>query len=208
MSNYDRLVIIQAGGGAAGKSTTSKAFAIGEPRQFRELRDVETVKGIRPMMVNWTLYDNYALAGNHKSGTDSNTGPGAVRSAFFECMKHRDIVVVDGMVSSPKWALMCNEYADVHPDHALAVLLVHYDFPAEELLRRLANRRNTTPDAIYDSMWDKCVGLVRRAELLMEHFSNLCALPQFIIKVKAKHSTAAIVAMMDDKVCEIMGDCE
>ena len=154
------------------------------------------------------MYDNCALAGNHHSGTDSNTGPGATKSAFFECMQHRDIVIVDGMVSTPKWALMCNEYADSQPDQTVAVLLLHFDLPAEELLARLANRRGTTTDEIYDTMWDKCVGLTRRAQLLMEHFQNLCELPMFVVKVKPNHSTVAIVNMLDEAVCKIMGDCE
>ena len=103
-----KLAIIMAGGGASGKTTTRKAFALGKPQQHFEITEIDTIKGLRSMRVMWTIYDNCALVGNHNSGTDNASGPGSVKHAFFKCLESSDVVIVDGKITSPQWVLMCN----------------------------------------------------------------------------------------------------
>lgn len=205
----DKLLFVLAGGGAAGKSTTSKAFAIGEPVQFKEERVVLTRKGDRPMGVNWTLYDNYALVGNHKNGTDSNTGPGAVKESFLECITARDIIIIDGFVSSPQWAQFCVDWQKSHPEHTLYVAIVHFDLTPEQLLDRLAMRRGVPKEESYERMAPRFEGYAKRPGLLIDSFNRTC--PQFIydiLHVIVEHTTDEIVEMMDDIVDELFGDVE
>jgi len=197
-----KLAIIYAGGGAAGKTTTTKAFVQGEPSEYCEERIVETRIGNRPMKVSWTLYGDCAVAGNHHSGTDSNTGPGATKSAFFECLNDMEIAIVDGMISTPKWVTMCNEWQNEFSLYELGVLVLHFDLDAEELLTRLARRRGVDIESIRNTMWDKCVGLVKRANLLVNHFEDLCELPMTILCVWKEDCVDDIVELLDEQIDE------
>ena len=191
-----KVAIVMAGGGAAGKSTASKAFAIGDPVEKYELgrwydrNDVGKVQG-----VNVTLYDNYALTGNHKSGTDANQAPDLVRLAAWRALGERDIIIVDGMVSSPQWVSMLNNWPGETPLH---VLLVHFDLPAETLMDRLASRRGKDKETFRERMYPKCEGLVRRAELLVGHFEDDCKRPMEKLVVDELATPEEIVEAMDD----------
>ncbi len=200
-----KIVIIIAGAGASGKTTTTQAFVHGVPEEYRVMRECKMRNGLEMMQVIFTLYHNCAITGNHKSGTDSNTGPGIVEVSFRECMKRRDIVIVDGMVSSPRWVLMCKEWVDKNPKDDISILLVHFDIKPEETLRRLANRRGVTTKSIYAKMMPKCIGLTRRAELLVNHVYNLWDGDIWYLQVKDKDSTKAIVNSMNAMVKEILG---
>lgn len=199
---------MMAGGGAAGKTTTTRKFALGEPLEIKEERMCELRNGPDIRNVIWTIYDNCAVAGNHKSGTDANTGPGLVKIAFYEALKAHEIAIVDGMVSSPRWATMCNEWQEENPDFHLEVILLYFKLDPETLMDRLASRRGEDKETFRERMWPKCVQLTRRAELLFEHFQNLCEVPVRYMYVKDDDTTDDIVALLDDGVCDYFQDCE
>ena len=203
-----KVPIVMAGGGACGKTTTTHTFVQGEPDERKAMMVVETTKGMVERKVNWTIYDNCAATGNHNSGTDSNTGPGLVKAAFFECLKVSDITITDGMISSPKWALMCNEAHEIYRN--MHVLVVHFDLSAEELLKRLAGRRGVTKDSIRERMYPRCVQLVRRAELLVEHFEGKLerCIPLTILGIDKYMSPEDIVYEMDEALEEIFAEHE
>lgn len=202
-----KAVIIMAGAGASGKTTTTKAFAFGDPVEYKIRMPAPLRKGIEVVPINWTLCDNCGITGNFRSGTDSNTGPGLVEIAFEEVMKLRDVVIVDGMVSSPRWASMVTKWRDFHPGEEVVVVLLHFDLPAEEVLARLAKRRGVKPSEIRQKMLPKCESLDRRAKLLVQHVYNLWDGDIYELKVMPEDSTDAIVAALDDTLCEIFGDC-
>lgn len=204
----DKLLVVLAGGGAAGKTTTTRAFAIGNPQEFQEERIVPTQKGKRPMKVNWTFYDNMALIGNHKSGTDSNTGPGATREAFLECVNSdHDVVFLDGFTSSPQWATMVQEWNDANPDTPLYVYMVHFKLTAEDLLQRLSTRRGVPVSEFIERMEKRVKGWVRRPELLVMHFQERC--PDWlwaVDEIDATYTTDDIVHLIDNNVCDFFGE--
>ena len=203
-----KAVIIIAGAGACGKTTTTQAFCIGKPDEYRVVRSCLMRNGYQDMQIIYSLYDNCAITGNHTSGTDSNTGPGLVEMSFQECMQRRDIVVVDGMVSSPRWVTMVAEWHKKYPEDDISILLVHFDIEPMEVLRRLANRRGVSTKSIYDKMMPKCIGLTRRAQLLVKHVYNLWDGDTYTLTVKDRDGTVKIVEAMDKVICEIFGDCD
>jgi hypothetical protein len=203
-----KVIILFAAGGAAGKTTTRRAFAIGEPEEHREPREVLVKSGMEIRDVLWTYYDNCAVCGNHHSGSDSNTGPGLIKEAMFETLKHRDITIVDGMLLSPRWATMCNEWQEEHPDYLLQVLLIHFNLDPEDLMDRLAMRRGTDKETFRERMYPRCKSLIRRAQLLVEHFQNLCECRWDELDIYVEDTTEDIVEMMDDAMCDYFKDCE
>jgi len=207
MDQSKQIALLMAGGGAAGKTTTTKAFVEGKPEEHKELKVVPTRKGMQEAKVFWTLFDNCGLAGNYHSGTDANVGPGATEAAFLECADCRDIVIVDGMISTPKWIEMCNRYAN-EKNPNMEILLLYFNLPAEALLSRLANRRKVDKESIRASMWDKCVGLVRRAELLVLNCEKLAKIPYTVLEVYEEDTTEDIVELLDIELCELFQDCE
>jgi len=202
-----KVAIIVAGAGACGKTTTTQAFAVGNPEMHKELRVADLRHGPKEVPVNWTLYENCAVTGNHQSGTDSNTGPGLVEISFYECMKERDVVITDGMVSSPRWVTMVGKWADSHPEDDISIMLIHYDLDPEEVLNRLARRRGVNKESIRVKMFPKCDGLTHRAELLVRHVYNLWPGDIWHLTIGNADTTDEIVEAMDSMLCEIFGDC-
>lgn len=202
-----KAVIIMAGAGASGKTTTTKAFAIGNPVEYKVKLPAPLRHGVEVVPIDWTLCDNCGITGNFRSGTDSNTGPGLVEISFEKVMKERDVVIVDGMVSSPRWASMVTKWQDSHPEEDVVVILLHFDLPPEEVLARLARRRGVKPSEIRQKMLPKCESLDRRAKLLVQHVHDLWTGDIYELKVLPEDSTDDIVAALDDTLCEIFGDC-
>lgn len=198
-----KLVIVMAGGGAAGKSTTSKAFAYGTPVEYKDKRDIINAKGgVVVDWVHWTVYDNCALTGNHHSGTDSNGGPSVVDEAFRECMNVVDVVIIDGYTSSPLWIDTVNDWCIDYPDYHVEVLCVHFKLSDEELLRRLANRRKVDADSIRAKYLPTRRGVGRRGDNLTKYFQERCVCDVHVIAVADNDTTAQIVQRIDDFVLE------
>lgn len=203
-----KVAIVVAGAGACGKTTTTQAFVIGNPEIHIEPREALMRHGMQLANAVWSLYENCGVAGNHKSGTDSNTGPGIVKAAFEEVLKERDIVIVDGMVSSPRWVTMCTDWQERHPIDELIMVLLYYQITPEEVLSRLAHRREVEIESIRAKMMPKCLGLTRRAELLVEHVDELWHGDLYQIDIFDDDSTDIIVDAVDETLCEIFGDCD
>jgi hypothetical protein len=207
-----KMVIVFAAGGAAGKTTTRKAFTQGEPEQFSEDRIVLSQKGEVVKKVYWTLYDNCGAAGNHYSGADINNGPFVVREALYECLAVRDISIVEGMLLSPQWPIMIKDWVESYPEVQVRVLIVYMKLTADDLMDRLETRRGIPKEEFprREEMYKRCNQLVRRAELLIEHFENLSSPDQDIevIEIYADDDTNTIVQLMDEAVCDYFEDCE
>lgn len=202
-NDKQKLVIFLAAASGSGKSTTSKAFAVGEPEQHQKMMSVDTRIGKQDKKISWTLYDNYALAGTHNAGSDANNGPGAIRESFYICMNLRDIVVVDGMMSSPQWAEMVRDWNLENKDYKLGILIVHFDIDSEEVLRRLAGRRGVSKESIREKMMPKCIANVKRPIHLMGHIDNICDnIPTTTLKIYKDDDTAKIVELMDEQVAD------
>lgn len=198
-----KLCIFLLGAGASGKSTTTKAFANGNPVQYQEMIDANTMKGIRPMKTTWTVYNNCALAGNHNSGSDANNGPGVIRSAWLKCMDASNIVIVDGMMISPQWAQMVQNWAGDHKNVQLGILLVHFDLTAEQVLERLSSRRGVDKESIRSKMMEKCIRNVARPIDGFRYFDDHCSsIPTTTLKIYVEDSTAEIVKLMQNEVDE------
>jgi len=205
----DKIIMIMAGGGAAGKSTTTKAFAEGEPQEFKDKRKIINAKGEeQEKWVHWTLYDNCASCGNHHSGTDSNTGPAVVREAFLECISQRDIIIIDGYTSSPRWIDIVNEWATDNLNQKVEVLCVHFKLSPMELLRRLANRRGVSVESIREKYLPSRAGVGRRGDNLVGYFEGRCVCPVTVLEIYDVDSTEDIIDLIDGEVDIIFnGDC-
>ena len=195
-----KIVLVMAGSGSAGKSTTTKAFAIGKPEEHMYLLDwTDRSNKPRNDKVKYTLYDNCALTGNHHSGTDCNNSPSMIKSVFKKCMRARDIVIVDGFCSSPQWVDMINDWNETHAH----VLLLYFDLTAEEVLERLAIRRGVDKESIRERMYGKSQ---RRPTVMRGHFENRSEWPVTIVNVVVGHSTEEIVDNIDAAIEEIWED--
>lgn len=192
-----RIVIVMAGAGSAGKSTTTLAYSEGVPdeRSF-EFDWIDRSGKDRKNKVKYTIYDNCALTGNHKSGTDVNNAPAMVKAAFDKCVKERDVVIVDGFCSSPRWVDMIND----NKDYDFHVVFLHFDFTAEQILTRLAKRRGVDKEDIREKMYGKSVP---RPSVLLRRFDENATFPFDIIDVFYEDSTETIVELIDDAVNDL-----
>lgn len=191
------LVFMYAGGSASGKTTTTKTFANGVPDERSQKMEVSTAKGTQIKSVKWTFYENCAVTGNHHSGTDANSGPGAVRSAFFQCAQEYDVVLVDGKINSPQWVEMVN---DVRYAYDVTMVELYYQLKPETLLHRLAQRRGVEVESIRLSMYDKCVRYTKVADLFHRNIKKLALVPYETVYIDDNMSPDAIVKLMDGMV--------
>ena len=194
---------MMAGASASGKTTTTQAFAIGPPEEHKDKVLFQQQKGPAKKWVKWTFYENCGSAGNHSCGSDCNIGPQVIRYAMYKVLEVRDIVIVDGKLCSPQWPVMCNEW----PGN-LAVILLWFRLDPEDILTRLSIRRGEDREVTRELQWTKtCKQGRRRAELLVEHFLATNERPLYPIIVDGTHTTRDIVTLLDDKVCQLFGDC-
>lgn len=192
-----RIAIVMAGAGSAGKSTTTKAYAIGEPDERKFSCDwIDRTGNPRNNDVKYTLYENCALTGNHHSGTDCNNAPSLVKAAFDVCVKERDVVIVDGFCSSPQWVYMIND----NEDYNFHVIVIYFNLTAEEILTRLAKRRGVDKESIRERMYGRSVG---RPDVLLRRFDESCKWPYDVIEVFYETSTEEIVELLDETVDDI-----
>lgn len=200
------VTIIMAGPGGCGKTTTSQTFAIGEPQEFHEDREVQLQNRKDIRTVHWTVYDNCALAGNHASGTDANVGPDVVRQAYEECLKVRRIAIVDGYMSTPRWVEMINAWDEAHPEHEMVSLVVYFHIGLEELLRRLAKRLDVpVDDAFRAKKTDRCLANLKRPVTLMKHFQNIGTTELWVLDVEEEDSPELIAEMLNHTLQTIIG---
>jgi hypothetical protein len=91
-----------------------------------------------PYDVRWTLFGNgTAVCGNPKTGADSNGNIDAINSAIDRCLKDRDLVIFDGVMSSKRLI----DHLQDHPYPNLGVVWVHLDVSAETAVSRVMKRR-------------------------------------------------------------------
>lgn len=197
------LVFLYAGGSAAGKTTTTKQFAVGNPDEHCEVVSVPTRKGMEDKKVYWTEYDNCATCGSHKAGADSNNGPGAIKAAFHRCLRLSDTILVDGKINSPQWVEMVNSVACDYDD--VLIVTLYYQLSAETLLQRLAGRRGVGKESIRESMFKKCQVATGRATLLVNNVKKLATTPYEIVNIGDDMTTDDIVYIMDDIVMDYFG---
>ena len=209
-----KTIIILAGAGSAGKTSTTQAFAEGIPVETKTQEIVPTQKGERLMSCTWTSYNNCAVAGNHNSGTDYNKGPGVTKVAAFYCLEDSDIIIIDGYTSSPQWVSIANEAFELYANANVNVLFVNYDITLEELVRRMAGRRGCNIADMYDeSIGGKIVHNIaagmRRPGLLLNHYIDklVDGVPLYILDVFDEDSIDDIVDLIDRELDAIYSAC-
>lgn len=152
------------GGGGSGKSTLRRNFG-GEV--LEEVR-YRTEEGKRFYV---TYFSNSALAGNKGTGTDGNSAPDLIKKSAREAFKHRDIVMFDGVMGSPRTPEIPNEMDEC------VVILVIFNITHEEGVKRLMARRRSRgviEDKLPDKTFYNSKVFYRRAELTYKHFQEKC----------------------------------
>ena len=203
-----KYVIMMAGASGAGKSTTTKAFVIGNPIYTRCKLPVDVRAGTIQGNVHWTVYDNCAVLGSPQNGADANRGPGFIRVAFTNVLQQNlsDVIIIDGKIDSPHWVHMINEVKECYE---FKILVLYFELTAEELLHRLAKRRNESVDVMRNNGWyDKCVRDAKSADNLVTSVVSLSNVPYDIVTLTEAYTTAKIVELMDSSVCEYLGGCD
>lgn len=158
-----KCLVLLLGAGSSGKTTTRQKIC-GEP--VEKIIQVEENNKIF-----CTLYENFAVAGNHNSGSDANTGPTLIVKSAIECFKHRDIVFFDGVMGTP--ALL-----EIPKQVDCSVLLVHYNLSQSEVITRLLNRRKKNgkiEDCLPEKTLKNSIAFRQRAISTLKHFENKCA---------------------------------
>ena len=204
MGKEKRLVILMAGGSAAGKTTARKLFAQGEPEEYFKMMTINMRKGPAEQKIWYTVYDNCSVTGNIRGGADSVSGPAAHRASFELCLPLSEIIIVDGKINSPQWVLMTN---DACAEYDVGLLLLYFNLSAETLLTRLAKRRGVEKESIRESMYKKCEGATSRADLLVRNTVKLSELDWWQIDIDEDMTPEDIVDEMDAVACEWFGDC-
>lgn len=199
------VVVVMAGNGGAGKTTTTRTFAIGEPEEVitKEkivlARNGETVE----RKCVYTLYENCAVAGNHNSGTDANNSPQLVRIALERCLDNRDVAIIDGYMSTSQWVHSINNCVGVE-----RVIIVQFDLTMPELLRRVAGRLGIAVEDLPEKRIERAKSNITRPLVLIRHFTELSKVPFEVIEVWDEDSPDDIVAEIDMAICDVFQDCE
>ena len=117
----------------------------------------------------------------------------------MKCAEERGIVIIDGYVSSPRWAEMIEEHKDFH-----SVIFVHFDFTLDEILERLAKRRNETVEALRvardGKLLDNVSRGVSRPIQLLKHFQEKFTGNFHYININFEDSTDMIVTLINKVV--------
>lgn len=184
-----KLFIVLAAPGGSGKTTTSKMLVGSQEtcQEFTEVREYVLQKaGRTARKCSWTLgAGDIGIAGSWKSGTDSNVGPAIVKDAMYEVIKHKNICIIDGYMSTPQWVVAINEWQSEHPHEECHTLFVQYHISLEENVRRIAQRRDIPVEQVLNnkSKMDTLRGNQRRPLVVKQHFENSSNVPVTYINV-------------------------
>jgi len=191
-----KKAVFLLGAGATGKTTARLALCSGTPQQNRVQVMLETPKGPVKKPFFYTLYDNAALAGNIGTGTDGNTAPRLIRMSFFKCLELNDLVVIDGVMGSPRLIEMVNDY-----EEEIKVLCVHFDISPTETLRRLSERRarnGIVETELPKKTLDNSNDFIRRAKHTVAHFQTKCTKPVFYETIQDNHTPEQIAEIINN----------
>lgn len=177
----NKILVLLLGAGSSGKTTTRQSIC-GVPEETILIkRENDKIHG--------TLYKDYAVAGNHNSGSDANTGPGLIIESTFECFKYRDIVFFDGVMGTPR-------LLEIPEKLSCSVLLVHFNLSHAEVYRRLLNRRRIkgkVEDTLPEKTLHNSISFIKRAENTMKHFETKCITKMHKIEILDGDSTVDAV---------------
>lgn len=190
-----KLAIFLLGAGGTGKTTTRKSLCKGEPEAYRIGTENTGNNNDRYF---YTIYSNCALAGNPNSGSDANTGPAFIRSAFNDSLERSDIVIVDGVMASPRWVEMVNDHQE-----PLKVLLVHFNLSETEIIRRLMGRRKANgkvEEALPEKTLKNALSFKQRAINAVKAFEKDCVSPVTKIEITDSETTEQIVSKIEKEV--------
>lgn len=198
-----KVAVFLLGAGGTGKTTTRIAYGQGEPVQHKINISVETKKGQKDDgKLFYSLYDNCAVAGNLSTGTDANTSPEIIRNSFLHCLEYKDVVFIDGVMSSSKWVDMVNDYPG-----EMKVITVHYDFDTSEVYQRLLTRRASNgkvESELPEKTRKNSDSFIKRAANAVRSFDTQCNKPVVKLKVSANETTEQIVAKIKKAVAECL----
>lgn len=197
-----KAIIIVIGAGAAGKTTSTKAFGGDYYQEYQEIMELPSQSGAKEVKVCWTIYDHCGVAGTHRSGTDSNGTVASQTAAMAKVAAERDIIIVDGYMSSPKWVLQANDI--VTDDNGEGgIIAVVYDLPPEETVKRLAKRRGVSVDSIWERMYPRHKKLKHRTGTMIRNVAKHACVPYEYVTVDKDMSTDDIVGLMDDALARL-----
>jgi hypothetical protein len=180
-----KCFVVFLGAGSSGKTTARKAIC-GEPVRI----DRKKVGDLTQFM---TVYENYAVAGNHNSGSDANAAPHLIVNSAKEAFQERDIVFFDGVMGSPR-LLEVPEAVDC------SVLLVHFNLSQEEVYKRLLGRRRNSGKFVESELPEKtfknAIEFIRRATNTLAHFEQKCKRPTLKVEINDNHDQSQVVEII------------
>lgn len=154
---HTKVALFLLGAGATGKTTTRKLLT--SSVKYEEV-EFETIKGSyvrkrNPLKgsivqedIDICIYPTIktGLVGSYASGTDSICAPELIMRSFAYLLDHCEIVLVDGVMSSPRWVDMVNQahldFPQKNGQPGITPLLVHFDFTLDQICERLKYRRS------------------------------------------------------------------
>jgi uncharacterized protein YnzC (UPF0291/DUF896 family) len=190
-----KIAVFLLGAGGSGKTTSRISFCGANPVCERVIVPGEKENA----RFFYTLYDSSSVAGNISSGTDANTSPDLIRRSFYECLKHRDVVVVDGVMGSPRFVEMVNDYQD----DDMHVILVHFNLSQDAVIGRLMKRRSNNGIAeqeLPEKTLKNSIAFSKRAVSTLEHFRTKCSKKMTKIEVVDSDTTDDIVRKIKQEV--------
>ncbi len=186
-----KIALFLLGAGATGKTTTRKLLT-NRPiittvcnRKGDYVRKRNPGKGSVVVedyqIVRYFLRDDnhVGLVGNRASGTDSIVAPELIMQAFYSVLEETQIVIVDGVMSSPRWVDMVNIAHEKYKKQGIQVipLLVHFDFTLDQVLERLKARR-AKKGKVEDRLPDKTIvnadQFIKKTLRAINHFKRDC----------------------------------
>ncbi len=181
-----KILLAFCGATASGKTTT-RASLCGAPILIERRKH-----GKYPVCT--TLYKEYGLAGNVGTGSDANIGPDIIMTAMRHCLIDRDIVIFDGVMSSPRFSELAEDF-----DH---IIVIYFNLSLEENQRRLVQRRTKNGLAepgLSDKTQNNLLNFRRRAETAASRFQSYST-PSTLITVSDTCQTEDIVAQIKEKI--------
>lgn len=181
-----KILLAFCGATASGKTTTRVSLC-GAPTLIERRKH-----GDSPVCT--TLYKEYGLAGNVGTGSDANIGPDIIMTAMRHCLIDRDIIIFDGVMSSPRFSELADEF-----DH---IIVIHFNLSLEENQRRLVRRRTANGRAspeLSDKTQHNLLSFRRRADTAASRFQSYST-PHTLITVTDTCQTEDIVAQIKEKI--------
>lgn len=220
-----KLLVFLLGAGATGKTTTRKLlvkhwmhYGISGQRgctaTYTRKRNPNKGAIVTEPYVLTTYGDGdvpnrqIVLVGNDSAGTDSIVAPEIIMDGITKALKQSNVVVVDGVMSSPRWVDVTNSNYQEYKDRGIAVetLLVHFDFVLDEVLKRLLQRRagrGKVEDTLPPKTVENARQFIGKTNRAVNHFKNGCKAPMHWERIVYGLTPEVVTAQIYKRILEI-----